>query len=97
MRNANNENTSKGNFKIYGTVCAVFLCHFFQKRAQKNGDAKRIPGYVHLIIKPILFIKQFNATNKFAILLNAKDISTLSTKSNIHRVTGNERSSLRSY
>ena len=36
MRNANKENTSKGNFKRYGTVCAGFLCFFLKKGHSKQ-------------------------------------------------------------
>ena len=43
MRNANNENTSKGNFKRYGTVCAGFCAGFFQKKSTKNRGCETHP------------------------------------------------------
>ncbi len=42
MRNANNENSSKGNFKRYGTVCAGF-CALFLKKGTKNRGCETHP------------------------------------------------------
>ena len=41
MRNANNENTSKGNFKRYGTVCAGYLYPFFKKKGSRRQKVQR--------------------------------------------------------
>ena len=55
MRNANYENTSKSNFKRYGTVCAGFLCPFFEKRAivSKKHKERMVRGAPRIINKEL--------------------------------------------